>query len=208
MFWLWTVSLILDWYLSVFWPSCLPWYYALVSPLISLLPLLTTALKTVLTLIKAANGSPLCWLIITEYFDPAAVYRLSTEVSAQANVLVAHQQQLARLSSLTEEMVTTLQALRLSPSESAPPHPPVDPAPQAPPPSHSTASPRFAYLEKFDGAPAKCKGFLLQCSMFVSQQPVLYPTEESRIAFLCSVLTVKAIDWVTAVWNFNHPAFT
>ncbi len=140
--------------------------------------------------------------------DPAAVYRLSTEVSAQANMLVAHQQQLARLTSLTEELVTTLRASRLSPSESAPPPPPVNPAPQAPPQSHSMASPRLAYPEKFDGTPAKCKGFLLQCSLFVSQQPVLYPTEESRIAFLCSLLTGKALDWVTAVWNFNRPTFT
>ncbi len=140
--------------------------------------------------------------------DPAAVYRLSTEISAQANVLVAHQQQLACLSSLMEELVTTLQALWLSPSESAPPQPPVDPAPQPPPPSHSTASPRFAYLEKFNGTTAKCTFFLLQCSLFVSLQPVLYPTEESRIAFLCSLLTGKALDWVTMVWNFNRPAFT
>ncbi len=121
--------------------------------------------------------------------DPAAVYRLSTEVSAQANVLVAHQQQLACLSSLTEELVTTLQALWLSPSESAPPPPPVGTTPQAPPPSHYTASPCLAYPEKFDSTPAKCKFFLLKCSLFVSQQPVLYPTEESRIAFLCS------LDW-------------
>ncbi len=68
MFWLWTVSLILDWYLPAFWPSCLPWYSALVSSLISLLPLPTTACTTVLTIIKPANGSPLCWLIITEDF--------------------------------------------------------------------------------------------------------------------------------------------
>ncbi len=148
VFWLWTVSLVLDWYLPVFWPSC------------------------------------------------------------QTNVLVAHQQQLGCLSSITEELVTTLQALQLSPSESAPLQPPVDPASQAPPPSHSTASPRVAYPEKFDGTPDKCKGFLLQCSLFVSQQPAFYPTEESRIAFLCSLLTGKALDWVTAVWNFNRPAFT
>ncbi len=140
--------------------------------------------------------------------DPAAVYRLSTEVSAQANVLGAHQQQLACLSSLIEELVTTLQALRLSPFESAPPQPPVDPATPAPPPSHAMPSPRLAYKEKFDGIPAKCKFFLLQCSLFVSQQPVLYPTEESHISFLCSLLTGKALDWVTAVWNLNHPAFT
>ncbi len=107
-------------------------------------------------------------------------------------MLVAHQQQLAAcLSSLMEKLVTTLQALRLSPSDSAPPQPPVEPAPQAPPPSHSMASPRLAYPEKFDGTPAKCKGFLLQCSLFVSQQPVLYPTEESRIAFFALSCLVK-----------------
>ncbi len=65
VFWLWTVSLVLDLYLFVFWPSCLPWISAIVSPLISLLTLPTTACTTLLTLIKAANGSPLCWLIIT-----------------------------------------------------------------------------------------------------------------------------------------------
>ncbi len=66
VFWPWTVSLVLDCYLPAFWPSCLPWYSALVSPLISLLPLPTIACTTVLTLIKAANGSPLRWLIITD----------------------------------------------------------------------------------------------------------------------------------------------
>ncbi len=91
--------------------------------------------------------------------NPTAVYRLSTEVSAQANMLVTHQQQLACLTSLTEELVTTLQALQLSPSESAPPQPPVDPALQAPPLSKSTTSLRLAYLEKFDGTPSKCNFF-------------------------------------------------
>ncbi len=60
----------------------------------------------------------------------------------------------------------TLQALRLSPSDSAPPQPPVEPAPQAPPPSHSMASPRLAYPEKFDGTPANATIFatiLLVC---------------------------------------------
>ncbi len=37
---------------------------------------------------------------------------------------------------------------------------------------------------------------------------MLYPTKESRISFLCSLLTGKTLDWVTAVWNLNRPAFT
>ncbi len=46
-------------------------------------------------------------------FDPAAFYHFSTEVSAQASVLATHQQQLNRLTSVTEELVKTLQALHL-----------------------------------------------------------------------------------------------
>ncbi len=73
-------------------------------------------------------------------FDPAAFYHFTTEVSAQASVLVTHQQQLNRLTSVTEELVKTLQALRLqAPNASAPP--------LNPPPTHATSttsSPRLA----------------------------------------------------------------
>ncbi len=136
-------------------------------------------------------------------FDPAAFYHFSTEVSAQASVLAKHQQQLNRLTSVTEELVKTLQALQLQAiSTSAPPPSPS----QAHAPS-ITASPRLAFPEKFDGSPTKCKGFLLQSSMFVNQQTMLYPTDESRIAFMCSLLTGRALDWATAVWCEDRPTF-
>ncbi|KAL0156944.1 hypothetical protein M9458_048190, partial [Cirrhinus mrigala] len=38
------------------------------------------------------------------------------------------------------------------------------------------------------------------CSLFVSQQPHLYPTEESKVAFV-------ALDWATAVWRLDRPTF-
>ncbi len=74
--------------------------------------------------------------------------------------------------------------------------------PQTPP-----ISPRLAFPEKFDGEPARCKGFLLQCSLFTNQQPSLYPTDSSRIAFVCSLLTGKALEWVTAVWRMDGSSF-
>ncbi len=136
-------------------------------------------------------------------FDPAAFYHFSTEVSAQASVLAAHQQKLNRLTSVTEELVKTLQALQLQVIRtSAPPPTPS----QAHAPS-TTASPRLAFPEKFDGSPTKCKGFLLQSSMFVNQQTQFYPTDESRIAFVCSLLTGRALDWATAVWSEDRPTF-
>ncbi|KAI2653818.1 Transposon Tf2-6 polyprotein [Labeo rohita] len=135
--------------------------------------------------------------------DPAAVFQLTTEVSAQATMLASHQQQLQHLTTLTEELVKTLQALRLADIS---PQPAVSPQPLSTP-SHTTTSPRLAFPEKFDGSAGKCKGFLMQCSLFVSQQPQLYPTDDSRISFVCSLLTGRALDWATALWEGEHTTF-
>ncbi len=137
--------------------------------------------------------------------DPAAFYHFTTEVSAQASILTTHQQQLTRLTLLIEEMLNALRDLRLqtpvaqSTSSNTPPTAPTLPT--------STTSPRLAFPDKFDGSPVKCKGFLMQCSMFVSQQPMLYPTDDSRIAFVCSLLTGRALEWATAVWRDDQSVF-
>ncbi len=52
-----------------------------------------------------------------------------------------------------------------------------------------------------------CRGFLLQCSLFVTQQPALYSNDASKTAFVCSLLTGRALDWVTAVWQGAGSAF-
>ncbi|KAL0151773.1 hypothetical protein M9458_052924 [Cirrhinus mrigala] len=134
--------------------------------------------------------------------DPATVDQITSELSAQASVLTSHQQQLDRLTSLTEQLVRALQGLQVAPPPAAPPVTTPPPGAQA-----VTASPRLAFPEKFDGMSAKCKGFLLQCTLFVNQQPHLYPTDECRITFVCSLLSGRALDWATAVWNLDRPAF-
>jgi len=126
-------------------------------------------------------------------------------MSAQASQLAAHQHQLNRLTSLTEELVKALQNLHTAT--------PVEPSPSAaavithaaetPP----LGNPRLSLPEKFDGDPIKCKGFILQCSLFISQQPALYTTEAGKIAFVCSLFTGKALEWITAVWREDGSAF-
>ncbi|KAL0164219.1 hypothetical protein M9458_039972, partial [Cirrhinus mrigala] len=134
--------------------------------------------------------------------EPPTVHQITTELSAQASTLFAHQQQLDRLTDLTAQLVRALQGLQLTTPPVSPPAAPLPPAAQS-----VSASPRLAFPEKFDGTPTKCKGFLLQCSLFVSQQPHLYPTEESKVAFVCSLLTGRALDWATAVWRLDRPTF-
>ncbi len=128
--------------------------------------------------------------------DPAAIYHLNSEVSAQATMLTSHQQQLQCLTSITEELVKTLQALQLT---TPPPHPP---APESQPMSANislpTANPRLSFPEKFDGSPDKCKGFLLQCSFY-----------NSHVSFICSLLTGRALTGLLqyereAACNFPH----
>ncbi len=137
--------------------------------------------------------------------DPAAVNKLSSEVSAQANVLASHQLQLQCLTTLTEELVKALQSTHGT-------TPPVNPPAPAPLPERSTSSaqavnPRLSLPERFDGTPDKCKGFLQQCSLFLDQQPSLYPTDISRVSFICSLLSGRALEWATEVWEGGSLSF-
>ncbi len=133
--------------------------------------------------------------------DPAMFHQLSSEVSAQASVLATHQQQLQRLTSLTEELVRTLQAPHVTaPSMNPTPAttPTFAPAPQ---------SIRLSLPDKYDGSPGKCTGFLMQSYICITQQPLTYPTDDSRVAFICSLLTGKALEWATAMWQGNRMSF-
>lgn len=133
------------------------------------------------------------------------MYRLTSEVSSQASMLAAHQQQLVKLTSLTEELVRSMQALTTqataaAPSAASPGHP-------AQTVSTSSNNPRLSLPDKYDGSPARCKGFLLQCSLFINQQSNLYSTGDSRVSIICSLLTGRALDWATALWSGGNLSF-
>ncbi len=89
---------------------------------------------------------------------------------------------------------------------------PVNPPAPAPLPASSPSStqavnPRLSLPERFDGTPAKCKRFLLQCSLFLNQQPSLYPTDINQVSFICSLLWGRALEWATAVWEGSSLSF-
>jgi len=72
--------------------------------------------------------------------------QLSTELSAQASQLAVHQHQLARLTSLTEDLVRLLQGLNLQPSTPpVAPHPTPGHPPETPP---AIVNPRLAFPGK------------------------------------------------------------
>ncbi len=125
-------------------------------------------------------------------------------MSAQASALASHQQQLGRLTSLTEELVKTLQALQLSPSAMNPPmHNP-------PPPAPVTASPRLGFPKSLTDHPQGVRGSC--CNVPVCQPAtILYSTDEESHCLRCSLLTGRALEWATAVWSDERmvfPSFT
>ncbi|KAK3570790.1 hypothetical protein QTP86_026340 [Hemibagrus guttatus] len=73
-------------------------------------------------------------------------------------------------------------------------------APPDPPAAHGE-SPHLALPDKFDGSADRCRGFLRQCKVFFVHQPGMYREEETQCAFVMSLLTSKALEWASMVWD-------
>ncbi|KAK3544439.1 hypothetical protein QTP86_012422 [Hemibagrus guttatus] len=96
-----------------------------------------------------------------------------------------------------QDQVEALQS-QLQITSTATPPPPRDP------PAPCGESPRLAMPEKYDGSADRCHGFLRQCENFFVHQPGVYRDEGTKCAFLLSLLTGRALDWASAVWDADH----
>ncbi|KAK3533097.1 hypothetical protein QTP70_006768 [Hemibagrus guttatus] len=90
-----------------------------------------------------------------------------------------------------QDQVEALQAQLRSASTAAPREPP----------SALGESPRLAMPEKLDGSADRCRGFIRQCEVFFSHQPRMYHEEGTKCAFLLSLLSSRALEWASAVWD-------
>ncbi|KAK3527852.1 hypothetical protein QTP86_009210 [Hemibagrus guttatus] len=70
-------------------------------------------------------------------------------------------------------------------------------------PAARSESPRLALPDKFDGSADHCQGFLQQCEVFFAHQPEMYSKEETQCAFVMSLLTSRALEWASTVWDAN-----
>ncbi|KAL7845134.1 hypothetical protein AOLI_G00233260 [Acnodon oligacanthus] len=59
--------------------------------------------------------------------------------------------------------------------------------------------------ERYAGDPETCRGFLLQCSLVFEMQPSWFPTERSKVAYMISLLTGRALAWATSLRELNSP---
>lgn len=65
--------------------------------------------------------------------------------------------------------------------------------------------PRCNNPPTYDGDPNSCRAFLSQCSVVFALQPRTYAAEETRVAFVLTLLTGRARDWGTSVWESRSP---
>ncbi len=61
----------------------------------------------------------------------------------------------------------------------------------------------WLYPAAYAGDSAECGGFLLQLALYIEMQPQKFPTERSKVAFLISLLSGRALSWARAIWNGN-----
>ena len=67
------------------------------------------------------------------------------------------------------------------------------------PPIQSVAEPRPVPVSQFSGDPRLGKGFIAQCEVTFCLQPSRFCSDGSRVGFIVSAFSGRALDWYTAI---------
>lgn len=86
--------------------------------------------------------------------------------------------------------------------EASAPAPEVSPAPVV---TSRPVEPRLPPPTAYDGEPHLCRSFLSKCSLYITLQPSLFPTEQSKVAFAITLLSGRAALWGTTAWEQKLP---
>jgi hypothetical protein len=65
--------------------------------------------------------------------------------------------------------------------------------------------PRVSLPDKFDGTRSKFRGFVNQIRLITILQPERYPTEESRVGLIGTLLTGQALSWFAPLFEKRSP---
>ena len=83
--------------------------------------------------------------------------------------------------------------------------PPTPPTPPPPPQINHPPEPRLPAPERYNGEPQLCRAFLTKCSLFFDLQPQTFASEEAKVALVLTLLSGRASQWGTAVWENKDP---
>ena len=133
--------------------------------------------------------------------DPADIDSIRGALAAQGTQVAEHSQALREA---MEAMGAQLDLL--APLTTAPP-PSASPPPASTLPTHlpQAREPLIPAPECYAGDMGTCRAFLIQCSLVFSQQPLTYPTERAKIAYIMGSLKGNALEWASALWDSDSP---
>ncbi len=145
--------------------------------------------------------------------DPASASELRDFLS-RSNSRMDHQDEQTAVSnraiqtlvSQVSKLTTQLQRLQTEPEQR--PTASNSPAPTIPDQAARFIEPRLPPPAFYSGEPQLCRSFLAKCSLYISLQPLSFPTEESKIAFVITLLSGRAALWGTTVWEQKLPCCT
>uniref|UniRef100_A0A671YIT6 Gypsy retrotransposon integrase-like protein 1 n=1 Tax=Sparus aurata TaxID=8175 RepID=A0A671YIT6_SPAAU len=134
--------------------------------------------------------------------DPAEVERVSDVLRTQEARLNRQEEFQTAMASQMGHISTQLQDLlgQLA-RQTAPaplPAPEATPTPTMPP---FGAGSKLAPPAQYTGEPGQCKTFLIDCSIHFELNPLAFPTDRSKIAFMITHLAGRAKAWASAEWG-------
>lgn len=130
-----------------------------------------------------------------EASPPSNVDRILSAIAGQAAAIQQHEQILADI----------LQRLSLQPPTTSSQESQLPPGNPSQAVVASLSEPKLPAPERFDGSPEKCRGFVTQCTLVFQLQPGSFPTESSKVAYIITLLTGKALDWASTLWDQRSP---
>ncbi len=133
-----------------------------------------------------------------ESSPPSNVEQVLAVLSEQATTIQRHDQTLSQI----------VQLLSFQSQASSPQEPQQSPDPQPRSTVTLLSEPRLPAPEWFDGSPERCRGFINHCTLAFQLQPSSFPTESSKVAYIITLLTGKALDWASALWDQKSPLTT
>lgn len=133
--------------------------------------------------------------------DPAEFAHLRSALENQGALLGTHQQDIQHVTENLRAVTDTLASLtaQIQQMQASRTLAPVAPTPIATP--ISPHEPRLPAPPTYDGDPNTCRSFLSQCSLVLELQASSFPTERSKVAYIITLLSGKAREWATAVWD-------
>ena len=91
----------------------------------------------------------------------------------------------------------------VAPGDSKPSVPPRVPVSPAPPAGSQFQNIYFPTPDSYAGDVGVCEGFLLQCTLAITQSPHSFSSDSTKTAFVLGLLKGKALAWAQAFFKIN-----